>query len=70
MHAEWSGQLQVQFYAAGKPYVLGEQYVVGDNQLYFKLPANIDGARVTVVRGPGSAAALLKRVELRARIEK
>jgi hypothetical protein len=69
LHAEWSGQLQVQFYADGKPHVLGEQYVVGNNQLYFNLPPDVDGERVTVVRGPGSAAALLKRVDLRARVE-
>lgn len=69
LHAEWSGQLQLQFYADGQLHVLGEQYAAGKNQLYFNLPAHVDGARVTVVRGPGSAAASLKRVGLRTRVE-
>lgn len=67
--AKWSGQLQIQLYAKGKPVVLGEQYVVGDNLLYFNLPPNVDGSRVTVVRGAGSAAASLRGVVVHARTD-
>lgn len=67
LDAKWSGQLQIQLYAGGKPMVLGEQYVVGNNLLYFDLPPNVDGSRVTVVRGAGSAAASLRGVTVRAR---
>lgn len=65
LNAKWSGQLQVQLYAKGKPYVLGEPYAVGNNQLYFNLPAYVDGSRVTLARGSGSAAVSLQGVTVR-----
>lgn len=69
LDAKWSGQLQVQLYANGKPDVLGEQYVVGTNELYFDLPPHVDGSRVTVERGIGSAAVSLRGVTVRALVQ-
>lgn len=66
LHATGIGQLQVQLYADGKPDVLGEQYLTGDNKLYFELPPHVAGSRVTVTRGPGSAAVSLQGVVVRA----
>lgn len=69
LDATGSGQLQVQLYADGKPNVLGEQYLAGDNKLYFDLPPHVAGSRVTVTRGPGSAAVSLQGVTVRALVQ-
>jgi len=65
MDAQWSGQLQLQFYAGGQLGIRAAQYAPGSNQLFFTLPADVDGARVTVVRSTGSASAMLKEVHLK-----
>lgn len=63
--ATGAGQLQVQsYYMGGKPSVLGQAYVNGANDLTFELPAAVDGSRVTIVRGDGSAAAVLESATL------
>lgn len=63
--ATGAGQLQVQsYYMGGKPSVLGQAYANGTNDLTFELPAAIDGSRVTIVRGDGSAAAVLESATL------
>lgn len=69
LDATGTGQLQVQLYAGGKPDVLGEQYLVGGNKLYFDLPPHVAGSRVTVTRGPGSAAVSLQGVTVRALVQ-
>ncbi|HEX7815155.1 alginate O-acetyltransferase AlgX-related protein [Dyella sp.] len=65
LDASWSGQLQLQFYADNKLQLEAEQYVAGNNELFFKLPAGVAGSRVTVVRGEGSASVRLNDIMLK-----
>lgn len=67
LDAKGSGQLQIQLYAKGKPDVLGESYGTGRNALFFDLPQHVDGSRVTIVKGPGSAAVVLRNIIVRAK---